>query len=73
MTPFLRVGGVDSSNNAVERMNRVFVCIRGDGGVNRSPEGMRDMSVLLTVLATCKVQGKQFFGHVLASLNSGYG
>ena len=36
MTTFLRQKGVPPDNNSCERANRVVVCVRGDGGGNRT-------------------------------------
>ena len=65
MSTFLHVDGIDSSNNGVERINRGFVSIRGDGGGNRSEEGMRVNSILFSIYATCRVQKKSFYRHLI--------
>ena len=65
MSTFLYVDGVDPDNNGVERINRGFVSIRGDGGGNRSEEGMRVNSILFSVYATCRVQKKSFYRHLI--------
>ena len=62
---FLRADGADPDNNSVERINRRFVSIRGDGGGNRSKEGMRVNSILFSAYPTCRVQKKRFCGHLM--------
>ena len=63
MSTFLYVDGVDPDNNGVERIDRRFVFIRGDGGGNRSEEVMRINSILFSVCAICSVQKKSFYRH----------
>ena len=65
MSTFLYADGVDPDNNGVERINRGFVSIRGDGGGNRSEEGMRVNSILFSVYVTCRVQKKSFYRHLI--------
>ena len=65
MSMLLYVDGVDSNSNGVERINRGFVSIRSDGGGNRSEEGMRVSSILFSIYATCRVQKKSFYRHLI--------
>lgn len=71
LSTFLKLPGIGPDNNPIERMNRIFVCIRSDGGGNRSIAGMKASSILYTVYATCKINGENFFE--LVSNTSGDG
>ena len=61
MSTFLYIPGLDPDSNYVERMNRTFASISSDGGGNRSILGMEANSILLTVFATCKLNGTSFY------------
>ena len=65
MLTFLRVPGVRGDNNHVERANRPLACIRSDGGGNRSIGGMKDNSILFTIRATDRINGGDFYEHVI--------
>ena len=66
MATFLRQkGGVPPDNNSCERANRVVVCVRGDGGGNRTEKGMRANSILFTIKLTDKTNGRNFYDHMM--------
>ena len=65
MTTFLRQKGVPPDNNSCERANRVVVCVRGDGGGNRTEKGMRANSILFTIKLTDKTNGRNFYDHMM--------
>ena len=65
MTTFLRQKGVPPDNNSCERANRVVVCVRGDGGGNRTEKGMRANSILFTIKLTDKINGRSFYDHMI--------
>ena len=52
-------------NNPVERMNRKVVCVRDDGGGNRSEKGMKANSILFTAMATDLLNDVSFFDHIV--------
>jgi transposase len=63
---FARVQGVEPTNNAVERALRHAVLWRRISGGTDSADGSRFVERMLTVVATCRQQGR----HVLAYLTS---
>ena len=65
MTTFLRQKGVPPDNNSCERANRVVVCVRGDGGGNRTEKGMRANSILFTIKLTDKINMRSFYDHII--------
>ena len=65
MTTFLRQKDVPPDNNSCERANRVVVCVRGDGGGNRTEKGMRANSILFTIKLTDKTNGRNFYDHMM--------
>ncbi len=71
-TPHLYLKEITLDNNAIERVNRKFVAIRNDGGRNRLADGMEANSVLLTIMATDRINGASFFDH-LVRVSSGDG
>ena len=65
LTTYLRKEGVAIDNNPVERMNRKVVCVRDDGGGNRSEKGMKANSILLAAMTTDMLNGVSFFDHIV--------
>ena len=65
LTTYLREEGVAIDNNPVEQMNRKAVCVRDDGGGNRSERGMRANSILFTAMATDLLNDVSFFDHIV--------
>lgn len=51
---------VPPTNNHAERMIRPAVIVRKLGGCNKTPAGAQVHSVLASLLATCRQQGKRF-------------
>ena len=70
MTTFLRQKGVPPDNNSCERANRVVVCVRGDGGGNRTEKGMRANSILFTIKLTDKINGRSFYDHIIRAASA---
>ena len=58
---FLRCPGLDATNNASERAIRGMVIARKVWGGNRTWEGARTQQILVSVLRTCRQQGKDAF------------
>lgn len=56
----------------MERVNRWFTSIRGDGIGDRYPKGMDTNPILLTVMETDWINKASFFDHLVRS-SSGYG
>ena len=69
LTPFLRKKGVFPDSNGVERMVRKIIPVRVDGGGNRTDEGAKANSILLTIMATDHIRGESFFDHLLRALS----
>ena len=65
LTTYLRKEGVVIDNNPVERTNRKVVCVRDDGGGNRSEKGMKANSILLAAMATDLLNDVSFFDHIV--------
>ena len=70
MTTFLRQKGVPPDNNSCERANRVVVCVRGDGGGNRTEKRMRANSILFTIKLTDKINMKSFYDHIIRAASA---
>jgi transposase len=54
---FLKVEGVEATNNRAERALRPAVVVRKTGGCNRSERGAKKHAVLASLLVTAKQQG----------------
>ena len=63
---FARVQGVEPTNNAVERALRHAVLWRRVGGGTDSADGSRFVERMLTVVATCRQQGRDVLGYLSA-------
>jgi len=61
MFTFLHCPGLDATNNAAERAIRGMVIARKVWGGNRTWEGARTQQILVSVLRTCRQQGKDAF------------
>jgi transposase len=61
MFTFLEVEGLEPHNNAAERGLRESVVIRKISGGNRSEKGARTHEVMMSVMETYGLQGKDFF------------
>ena len=58
---FLHCFGLDATNNAAERAIRGMVIARKVWGGNRTWEGAHTQQILVSVLRTCRQQGKDAF------------
>ena len=67
---FLHCPGLDATNNAAERAIRGMVIARKVWGGNRTWQGARTQQILVSVLRTCRQQGKDAFGLVVAMLRA---
>ncbi len=54
---FLKMEGVEATNNRAERALRPAVIVRKTGGCNRTPTGAQTHSILASLLVTAKQQG----------------
>ncbi len=61
---FAEMAGVEPTNNSGERAGRPAVMWRKVGGRSDSPKGSRFIERMLTVVHTCKQQGKDVLGYV---------
>ena len=72
MFTFLLAPGVEPTNNAAERALRPCVVQRKISGCHRTEEGAKRRDVLMSVMGTMKLQGKDFLSggkeHVLNTL-----
>ena len=62
---FLYCPGLDATNNAAERAIRRMVIARKVWGGNRTREGVRTQQILVSLLRTCRQQGKDALGRVV--------
>ncbi len=67
---FLRVEGVEATNNRAERALRPAVIVRKTGGCNKTPRGARTHAVLASVLATLKQQGRGALDYLTSVLTA---
>jgi transposase len=61
---FARVVGVPPTNNAAERAKRHAVIWQRISGGSDSAEGSRFVDRMLTVVATCRQQGRKVLDHL---------
>ena len=61
---FVRVEGVEPTNNAAERALRHAVLWRKSSYGTDSPAGGPFVSAILTVVATCRQQGRHVLGYL---------
>jgi transposase len=61
---FAAVNGVEPTNNAAERALRHAVCWRKTSYGTDSPGGSRFVERVLTVVATCRQQGREVLGYL---------
>lgn len=64
---FVDVPGVEPTNNAAERVLRQAVLWRRKSFGTRSPKGSRFVERLLTVVATCRLQGRNVLDYLTAA------
>jgi transposase len=67
---FARVKGVEPTNNAVERALRHAVIWRRISGGTDSVDGSRFVERMLTVVATCRQQGRNVLDYLAASFEA---
>src|SRR2546427_12776791 len=61
---FLHYPGIEATNNAAERALRPAVVARKTWGGNRTENGARTQQMLISILGTCRQQGKYSFGRI---------
>ena len=67
---FARVRGVEPTNNAVERALRHAVIWRRISGGTDSADGSRFVERMLTVVATCRQQGRNVLDYLSACFDA---
>ena len=58
---FLHCPGIEATNNAAERALRPAVVARKTWGGNRTENGAKTQQILISILTTCRQQGKDSF------------
>jgi transposase len=61
---FLYCPGLEATNNAAERALRPAVIARKTWGGNRTENGAKTQQILISILATCRQQGKDSFDRI---------
>ena len=56
-------GGIEPTNNTAERALGPCVVQRKISGCHRTEEGTKNRDVLMSVMGTMKLQGRDFFTH----------
>ena len=67
---FVDVQGVEPTNNEVERTVRLGVLLRKTSGGTDSPQGSRFVERILTVVHTCRRQGKKVLDYLSACIEA---
>jgi transposase len=67
---FLKCPGIHATNNVAERAMRPAVIARKTWGGNRTETGAESQKILMSVLATCRQQGKDSFQRLTDLLRS---
>ena len=67
---FARVEGVEPTNNAAERAVRHAVCWRKTSYGTDSERGSRFVERMLTVVASCRSQGRGVMGFLMQAITS---
>ena len=67
---FLHCPGLEANNNAAERALRPAVVARKTWGGNRTANGAQTQQILISVLTTCRQQGKDSFDRIVKLLVS---
>src|SRR6266705_6072628 len=62
---FLHCPGIDATNNAAERALRPVVVARKTRGGNRTENGAKTQQTLISILTTCRQQGKDSFDRII--------
>jgi hypothetical protein len=63
---FLRVEGVEATNNRAERALRPAVLVRKTGGCNKTPRGARTHAVLASLLQTLRQPGRETLAYLIS-------
>lgn len=61
---FLHCPGIEATNNAAERALRPAVIARKTWGGNRTENGAKTQQILISILTTCRQQGKDSFDRI---------
>ena len=61
---FLYCPGIEATNNAAERALRPAVVARKTWGGNRTENGAKTQQILISILTTCRQQGKDSFDRI---------
>ena len=61
---FLHCPGIEATNNAAERALRPAVVARKTWGGNRTENGAQTQQILISILTTCRQQGKDSFERI---------
>jgi len=67
---FLHCPGVHATNNVAERALRPAICARKTWGGNRTARGARTQQILVSVITTCRQQGRDVFAALVALLRA---
>ena len=67
---FLHCPGIEATNNAAERALRPAVVARKTWGGNRTESGAKTQQILISILTTCRQQGKDSFDRIIELLQS---
>jgi hypothetical protein len=67
---FLHCPGVHATNNVAERALRPAICARKTWGGNRTARGARTQQILVSVITTCRQQGRDPFASLVALLRA---
>jgi len=67
---FLHCPGIEATNNAAERALRPAVVARKTWGGNRTENGAHTQQILLSILTTCRQQGKDSFDQIMELFRS---
>jgi transposase len=67
---FLHCPGLEATNNAAERALRPAVVARKTWGGNRTENGAKTQQILISILTTCRQQGKDSFDRIIELLLS---
>ena len=67
---FVDVEGVEPTNNEAERVERHGVLWRKTSGGTDSPQGSRFVERMLTVVETCRRQGKKVLDYLSACIET---
>ena len=63
-TTFLHCPGIEATNNAAERALRPAVIARKTWGGSRTENGAKTQQILISILTTCRQQGKDSFDRI---------